>query len=268
MTSEVTVATFNLHAGIDGYGQRFDVIGACRALGAGVLVLQEVFGPLEQPSQAAEVAEELGYDLHELPLARAWRIADELFRPAGAGWEPRRPYPREHRALRVGGSLRRRGRGGGDRPGYDEGTWGIAVLVRADVATVEEVVALELGRLRRDFTVRAALSVHLGNGMTVVGTHMAHSTHGSWLHLRTLKRSLPRRKTPAVLAGDMNFWGPPIELALPGWRRAARGPTWPSWRPRHQLDHLFVTEQVAVLEGGPVALGNSDHLPVRATLSI
>ena len=106
----------------------------------------------------------------------------------------------------------------------------------------------------------------LGSGLRVVGTHLAHSTHGSPLHLRRLYSMLPSPGVPAVLGGDMNFWGPPLEAVLRGWRRSARGKTWPARRPRHQLDHLFVTRPVKVLGGGVVRAGDSDHLPLRAKL--
>ncbi|MHB1988424.1 MAG: endonuclease/exonuclease/phosphatase family protein [Acidimicrobiales bacterium] len=256
----VIVATFNLHAGMDGYGRRFDVIEACRHLSADVLFLQEVFYPADGPSQAQEIGDALGLNCFELRLAQSWRIRSELATATSEAWEPRRPYPRARRALRVGGSLKR---DDPSRHAYDEGMWGLAVLTRESAVSSE---ALELGRLRRDFTSRAALSVRLQSGLVVVGTHMAHFTHGSAIHLRHLGSALPPSDDPAILGGDMNFWGPPIEALLWGWRRAARGKTWPSWRPRHQLDHLFVTRSVRSVAGGPVRAGNSDHLPLRAQL--
>ena len=261
--TRLIVATFNVHAGMDGFGRRYDLIEACRSLGADVLILQEVFAPVGATSQAAEIASALGYEALELPLSRSWRTRDEL--PAGVGdtdlWEPHKPYPRAGRALRVGRYIRA---GDSENAGYEEGTWGLAVLTRGSPVSSRTI---ELGHLRRDFTARAALSVTLASGLQVVGTHMAHSTHGSPLHLRRLYAALPPRDMPAVLGGDMNFWGPPISLALPGWHRAALGKTWPAQRPRHQLDHLFVTPPVKVLSGSVARLGNSDHLPLRAEIS-
>jgi endonuclease/exonuclease/phosphatase family metal-dependent hydrolase len=66
----------------------------------------------------------------------------------------------------------------------------------------------------------------------------------------------------------MNFWGPPLSLALPGWRRAVRARTYPSWRPHSQTDHIFVTRAVEVISGESVAVGRSDHLPLRARLAV
>ncbi len=262
MGARLTLATFNLHAGMDGYGRRFDVVEACSVLEADVLVLEEVFTPAEGAGQASEIAAALGYEAAELRLAPALRLRQPLPVPPGAGWEPKRPYPQVRRALRVGARLdRHRGRLGPYEPGW----WGLAVLTRERPVSVSEI---DLGRLRRDVTRRGALVVELPDGLQVVGIHMAHSTHGSPLQFRRLRALLPDKQAPAVLAGDMNFWGPPIELALPGWRRAAKDKTWPAWRPRHQLDHIFVTPAVARLGGEAVRAGNSDHLPIRASLAL
>lgn len=254
-----TVAAFNLHAGIDGYGRAFDVVEACRKLDTEVLVLVEMFSPHAGPSQAEQVADALGYGGRvERALYPAWRLrAPAPFAPEGS-WEPKRSYPRTQRALRIGG-----GRGQPDGLGYEAGTWGLAVLSKD--APVQHSV-LQLGQLPKDVP-REALVVELASGLTVVGTHMSHFTRGSFLHFLRLRRHLPSSRLPAVLAGDMNFWGPPVSALLPGWRRAAVGPSWPSWRPRHQLDHLFVTRAVRIEGGGVLACGNSDHLPVRSDIS-
>ncbi len=260
--NEVVAATFNVHAGMDGYGRRFNLVAACKKIAADILVLQEVFSPADGPSQAAEVAQALGYHRCELPLARSLRTKEPMAGAPPDEWEPRRPYPSGARALRVGLSRHRYRR---PREGYEEGSWGLAILTREEPVAFEPV---ELGRLRRDFTRRAALVVELPSGLTVVGTHMAHFSHGAPLLYRALRSALPDRTRPGLLAGDMNFWGPPLELALPGWRRAVKAKTWPARRPRHQLDHLFVTSAVRVLEGAALELGDSDHLPLRARLSL
>lgn len=261
----LVVATYNLHAGMDGYGRRYDVVEACRLLGADVLILEEVFAARGGASQADEIGESLGYERIELPMSRAWRTREELPAPDDGSWEPHRPYPRSRRALRVGSYFR-----GAHRvaDGYEEGTWGLAILARRPILASESI---ELGRLKRDYTARSALSVTIEGGLHVVGAHMPHLTHGSPLHYRRLDhalRPLVRRRAPAVLGGDMNYWGPPIELVLRGWNRAVKAKTWPAWKPWHQLDHLFVTSSVTTLGGEACRAGNSDHLPLRVTIEI
>lgn len=257
----LVVASFNIHAGMDGYGRRFDLVEAVKSLEADVVVLQEVFSPLEGPSQGEEIASRLGFECADLPLARARRTRGPLPAPDEHAWEPSRPYARSRRALQVGGCLTRAPK----RPElYEDGSWGLALLTKERPTKWN---AVSFGRLRRDVTSRAAIVAELADGLVVVGTHMAHATHGSLLHLLRLRDALPRRERPAVLAGDMNFWGPPLELLLPGWRRGVKGKTWPAWRPRHQLDHIFLSKAVSSGAGGPVRVGNSDHLPIRAEIA-
>jgi endonuclease/exonuclease/phosphatase family metal-dependent hydrolase len=263
----VSVASFNIHAGTDGWGRPYDLIGACRELDAEVIVLQEVFAPLEGPSQAEAVAADLGFDCVELPLARAWRRRVPLWE--GKGWEPRRPIPRRDKSLRVGGKLS--GAAAGEAASHEEGTWGLAVLSRHEITGSE---AIELGRLRRDFTRRAALVVELdvlgsaeSHAFNVIGMHGSHVTAGSPLQFRRLQGALADHSGPAALVGDMNLWGPPLSLLFPGWKRAVKGRTWPAWRPHSQTDHILVRAGTDIVAGRVVYAGNSDHRAVRAELT-
>ena len=264
---ELTVATFNLHAGIDGWGRPFDVISACAALEADVVLLQETWTPEDGEALAPLVAAAGGYEVHEARLSGAL-----MFEPSSKTsrrWGPSRRDPRA-RPLWVGdaATLRRvRAR----RPSAEAhfGRWGLALLSRLPVGRVETI---ELGQLRRDGPERrAALLGEVkveGSVLTVVGTHLAHFQHGSPLMLARLRRRLPEPTRPALLAGDMNFWGPPVALALPGWRRAVRARTYPSWGAHSQIDHILVTRPVRVLSGGSVRVGGSDHLPLRVRLAL
>ena len=71
----------------------------------------------------------------------------------------------------------------------------------------------------------------------------------------------------AVLLGDLNL---PPQVAIVRARSSAvqapAGPTFPTWKPIAQLDHLFVrgTAELADLRVG--APGPSDHLPLCATV--
>jgi endonuclease/exonuclease/phosphatase family metal-dependent hydrolase len=271
----VVVASYNVHGGVDGWGRPYDVVEACRFLDADVLVLQESWSAEGEVSLARQVAGELGYVATELAFARGWIVGP----PPGkaAGWGP---------ALwdRGGHGLRLARRRGGEQPRRrarvttavrERGTWGIAVLARPPVTASRTI---DFGQLPTDSARRGAIEVEVavtGDGsvvpLHVTGTHMAHLSQGSPRHLAVLRRAV-RDLTPgpAVLAGDMNLWGPPLAAVFPGWSRAVRGRSWPTWssRPLAQADHILVTSAVRVVSGEVLRIGGSDHYPVRASLEI
>jgi endonuclease/exonuclease/phosphatase family metal-dependent hydrolase len=259
----LTVATFNVHMGVDGWGRPFDVVAQCGRLDADLLVLQESWAPDgDGPSTAARVAERWGYQVvAEVALAHA-----RLYAPlptASARWAP---WPnRLRRALRL--DQERTGAGYADRP-FVRGQWGVAVLSRVPTHDVD---VLLLGRLRRDPARRAVIRCRTrlgGREVTVLGTHMSHITQGSHVQYRRLAAALPSPDTAAVLLGDMNLWGPPVNAYMSGWRRAVTGRTWPAHRPHSQLDHVLVTPPITVVDAGIAADSGSDHRPVRVTLSL
>lgn len=266
--SSVVVASYNVHGGVDGFGRPFDVVDACRGLDADVLVLQESWSPDDAPSLARVVGEALGYQVEELAMARGRMWTPPPGTITTASWGPllraHGPY-----GIRLNGRSRPRAARSQPPVGTSHsGTWGIAVLSRLPV---RQASTLSLGRLLRDPAERGAIVVDLdlsGRTLKVVGTHLAHVSNGSVLHLRVLRDLIIDPVTPSVLAGDMNLWGPPLSALLPGWSRVVRGRTWPAWRPLAQLDHILVTAGVEV-DGGAevVAVGGSDHLPVRASLA-
>ena len=83
---QFTVATFNIHAGVDGWGTPFDVVGCCRRLDADVLLLQETWTPDGGQGIVALVATLLGYEAHELRLADALLL--ESVNAARKRWGP------------------------------------------------------------------------------------------------------------------------------------------------------------------------------------
>jgi endonuclease/exonuclease/phosphatase family metal-dependent hydrolase len=219
-------------------------------------------------SLARRVGDALGYQVEELALTRA-RLASPWGSPVtSSSWGPvllqSGPY-----GLRVG--ERRPGRAHGS-PGLariEEGAWGIALLSRR---ALRSTAILDLGQLPRDPARRGAISAEIdvdGRRLRVIGTHLSHLSHGSLVQLRHLRRLIAAPDTPAVLAGDMNMWGPPLSALLPGWSRVVRGRTWPAWRPLAQLDHILVTPGVASAGPGQVVrVPGSDHFPVRAGIRL
>jgi endonuclease/exonuclease/phosphatase family metal-dependent hydrolase len=264
----VVVASFNVHGGVDGLGRAFDVVAACRVLDADVLVLQETWSADRGESLARSVGHALGYRVEELAMARA-----RLLAPPDPGAMPKSWGP----VLRATGPYGLRV--GDPRPGHtppttstvtmEHGTWGMAVLSRLAVRTT---ATIDLGQRWRDPARRGAIVVEVDVGgwpLRVVGTHMSHLSNGSVYQLRHLHRLITDPAVPAVLAGDMNMWGPPLSALLPGWSRVVRGRTWPAWRPVAQLDHILVTRGVRPLGAGEVmSVPGSDHLPVRARLTL
>ncbi|MGH8988853.1 MAG: endonuclease/exonuclease/phosphatase family protein [Acidimicrobiales bacterium] len=264
-----SVATFNAHAGVDGWGRPYDVVAACRLIDADVLVLEENWAPTEGPSLAARVAGALGYEMREHALAGG-RLAGPHPR-ADAHWMRSHDWRGRSHAIFLDS----------ERPFSRQvvcstrfaraapGNWGISVLSRLPITATELV---ELGRLARDRARRAALVVTVGAEapVTVVGTHMSHLTYGAPKQFVQLARAIEGMvgRGPAVLAGDMNLWGPPVGVLLPRWQRTVRAKTWPAWRPHSQVDHVLVRGPLTLLHGEALEAVGSDHRPVRVTLGI
>lgn len=263
---ELSVASFNVHAGVDGWGRPFDVVDACRRLDADVLVLQETWIPSTGPGLADEVAAALGYRVTTVSMAPVVRypVPDR----AGDRWGPRRGW-RAGVGMRIDLGEPRRAR---RRSVSERGAIGLALLERLSLGPSGTVDVLELGRMGSDPARRLALRTTVDGvagspGLVVAGTHLAHIRQGSPFQVGRLRRMLPAADVPAVLMGDMNMWGPPLTLLMPGWSRAVLGRSWPSWQPLLQIDHILVTKPVRVGGAEVVSITGSDHFPVRARLA-
>jgi endonuclease/exonuclease/phosphatase family metal-dependent hydrolase len=129
---------------------------------------------------------------------------------------------------------------------------------------------IELGRAPGDRISRAAqvltLTTPRGAALRVVNTHLTHR-YSSPVQLALLVRRLAGSSLPTVIVGDLNMPRPATVVAA-GYRPVVRGRTFPAGRPLIQLDHLLLRGRIAAA-GAEVAepLG-SDHLPIRAQLSI
>jgi endonuclease/exonuclease/phosphatase family metal-dependent hydrolase len=234
----VTVGSFNIHWGrTRRVFEPFDVVGACRQLDVDVLALQEVWEPDGEPSIAQEVAEALGYDVHEIWTARGVT---------------------EPRVKLVG------------RPGekVGDGHCGEAILTRVPHGAVTEH---RLAGFLFDYTDRAVISTHVeleGINVSVSASHFPHLEHFSPLLRWRLRTVLPQADEPAVLMGDFNMWRWVARFVVPGWSDTVRGATWPALRPVFQIDHLLATPSIRTTDAEVVHTGESDHLPIRARLSL
>lgn len=261
MTTPLTLATYNIHMGTDGWSRPFDLESEVKALDADVIVLQECWRDDGASDGTAEiVASALGYTVvAQADLASAIHYhADPT---ADERWGPR--VGQMAHALHLDKEKLRRRRT--PRPSV-HGSWGIALLSRVPVHSTR---VIDLPPLARDPARRVVLEavVEFGSGrLTVCGTHMSHLTFGSLRHFAQLRHVLPAPDQAAAVMGDMNLWGPPVTLFLPGWRRVHRQPTWPTHRPHSQLDHLLVTRAVDVVSSRVPPRSGSDHRPLVAQL--
>jgi endonuclease/exonuclease/phosphatase family metal-dependent hydrolase len=271
----LTVANFNTHAGVDGWGRPFDLISACRDFDADVIVLEESFtsiepGARDEIGQAEQVAGALGYEEVTCALAEGRRAQPD---PAATekGMPPEGLRGRNALFLDSEHPYSAKVRASTRFVEAERGIWGIAVLTRRHLVR-EDVRTLHLPRLERDRVRRAAIVVDLtadGHPISVVGTHMSHLQVGSHRHYAALKKRLrSEARHDAILLGDMNLWGPPVRVFLPQWHRAVKGKTWPSGNPHSQIDHILVRGALTVRSGEVLPAAGSDHRPVRARLDL
>ncbi len=270
MRRRLRVASFNVHAGIDGFGRPTSAVDAAVAIDADVLFVQEAWRS-GKGDLAAQVAAATGAVAHVYELSAGFLRHGE---DPSTRWQPRgallngrhgivldavRPVPEAHRR-RLSSS-----------PRFEYGEWCMGLVTRLEVLDLE---VLELTHLAKDRARRRLVCATLdadGQALRCFGLHGAHLSHGSLGQYRELVVDLAARldeATPAVLGGDLNCWGFVARRVLRGWRQAVRGPTWPAWRPHSQLDHLFVRGPVDVVDGRVLDVRESDHRPVVATIEL
>lgn len=244
------LATFNLLSGrslVDGAVRADDLRAAALELDADVVGLQEV--DRGQPrsggtDQAALVAEALGAGWHRfVPAVDGTPGADwspsgtddgaETTGPAyGVGLVSRLPV--------LAWRVRRFGPAPVGMPLYVPGSRGLTHVADEPRVAVAAVVEGPVGP------------------MTVVTAHLSFVPGWNAHQLRAIirwSRSLPG---PRVLMGDFNLPGP-LPRLLTGWAQLARVPTYPSWRPRVQFDHVLADEPLAVTSVRSAQLAVSDH---------
>lgn len=301
LVQEISIATFNVHAGVDGWGRPFGLEEALAALDSDIVLLQESWRPAGGESAAARAGRRMGAAVvAELPLAYGHLLGPSEGAPDSWGPPPLperrtralwlRPSPdlRLHLSGRISevpvasvpvnsqkaprisrrGSLARILPPSALQRRPQAGSWGLAIVSRLPLSGWR---IIDLGRLPKDPVRRAALGCTIRRGdlrLEVVATHLSHLTHGSLRQASLLRAGLGSVDTPAVLGGDMNAWGPVVLRMFPGWRRLVRGRTWPAWRPHSQLDHLLGTPMVGTSDTAVLGDAGSDHRPVRARLSL
>lgn len=229
---QLTFATYNIHkaVGLDGRRDPERVIAVLRELHADVIALQEVDRRLGERESVLPKAL-----LDETP----WRAAPVARRSRSLGWH------------------------------------GNALLVRKDI-DIELARPVDLPTLEPRGAVRADLIVD-GRHVRVIGMHLDLSGLRRRDQIRAVLRHCKRCDTacPTVLMGDFNQWGRgtgAVREFARGWHPLATGNSFPSRRPLAPLDRIVHspewTCQQAAVHHSALAVLASDHLPVRATLSL
>ena len=249
----VRFATFNIASGRSSVDNRVDLrrlTDAIAALDADVLSLQEV----DRNQQRSH-----GADLTAL-AAEAAGAEHHVFAPALNG-TPGSRWVRPD-----------------DRP-WDGAAYGCALISRFPLRRVRIVhipappLALPLWIpgpglvvVREEPRVVIIADVDIaGRPVTVVATHLPVVPGWKGWHLRRLVRTLAARADPLLLLGDLNLRGA-TPARITGYSALASAPTFPSSRPRFQLDHVLLRGPLS--EFGSVkatftpVLPVSDHRPL------
>lgn len=220
-------ATFNILHGLavaSGAVRESDLRAAAAALDADVLGLQEVDRGQPRSHKADQAA--VAADALAAPW---WRFAPALTGTPGR-WSHADP-----RTDPVG-------------PAY-----GVALVSRLDVLhwavrgfpaaplSLPLYVAGRRGLTRIPDQPRVALAaivVGPDGPFTVATAHLSFVPGWNARQLRAIARWLATMPPPRFLCGDLNLPGR-MPGALTGWADLARTPTYPSWRPRVQWDHVL-----------------------------
>lgn len=228
----LSLASVNLHCGLDRHGVPFSVEQAVAALDTDVILIQENWRVHGRESHAASAAAACGYSsFTELALVPDTPLA----------------------ALEV---VR------GTAPD-ETGAWGLAVMSRVPWLRRSTVA---IGSAPGDVVgERSALVIEFP-GLRIVNVHLTHRLLHGPAQLRRLLAALRPASVPTVITGDLNMCRPTVYLAA-GFRPAVRGRTFPAHFPVAQLDHLLTGPGVTVAETAVGPHVGSDHLPVRATIS-
>ena len=252
--------TYNVHAGVDGYGRANQVIDSAVALTPDILFAQEVWRG-ENVDQYSELQDRLSLNGIFVELGVGERVTGEK---GGRGWQSPWAlivgedglYFDERRELTSHQLARRQ-----NALGRESGTWGVALLT---TLKIQSLAVEALPQLRRDKVKRELLIARLlderGREFYAVGLHGSHLTHGSLLQYRHIARRLDvlSSQLPVILGGDFNCWRPLLRVVLRGWRTGVRAKTWPAWRAHSQIDHLLVRGPWSITNAHSVN-GPSDH---------
>ena len=229
---QLTFASYNIHkaVGLDGRRDPDRIIAVLRELHADVIALQEADRRFGERESVLSKAL-----LDDTP----WRAAPVAKRPRSLGWH------------------------------------GNALLIRRDIE-IAAAEPVDLPMLEPRGAVRADLRVE-GRVLRVLGMHLDLSGLRRRDQIRAILGHCERceQPCPTVLMGDFNQWGRgtgAVREFARGWHALATGNSFPSRRPLAPLDRIFHSPEWSCDQFGvhhsALAVAASDHLPVKATLSL
>ncbi len=105
-----------------------------------------------------------------------------------------------------------------------------------------------------------------GGPLTVVTTHLSFLPWSSGRQLRRLVRGLASTPRPLLLVGDLNM-APPRARRITGMTPLATHLTFPSDRPRRQIDHVLSGGPLRAVASRAEQLPVSDHRPLVVDLA-
>jgi endonuclease/exonuclease/phosphatase family metal-dependent hydrolase len=268
-----SVANFNIHAGIDGWGRRFDAVGVCEAIDTDVLVIEEDWiADGTDESIAREVAARKGYEIITAPLGRGRRrMPPPDASHVSKRWAPPR-LSRHPRPIRLDAgvqALRSRSTSSERAIPATSGVWATTLLTRLPLLE-KRLVPLPVLNAdpARHHAIVATLDLGGGDHVSVIGVHLGHLTHGSTRQMKVLHELSTTMSGLVLLIGDLNCWGPPLRVFLRGMHDSVSGPTWPSWRPHSRIDHILTNDRSRLRSSRVLDASGSDHLPITATFAM
>lgn len=256
------LATFNLMSGrslSDGLISPALVEQAADVLDADVLAVQEADRYQERSGlqdQAAAMAAAMG--------ATAWRFEEAVLGVPGVpGWAPgRHTVAEDDRSAGYGVALLSR---------IPVDSWHVLRLAPGR-GWLPIVIPSRPPRLlwMRDEPRVVLAAVLTQPRMTVGCTHLSFMPLRAARHLIQVRRWLSELPAPRVLMGDLNLPGGVVRTLMPGWKPLIEASTFPSPRPRIQLDHVLAhgLSPDAMVAGRVTRMPISDHCAVTADLNM
>ena len=106
-------------------------------------------------------------------------------------------------------------------------------------------------------------------GVSVLATHLSRDAEARARQIETLARAAADAPPPVLLVGDLNAEIPALgPLVDAGLRPCGPAPTLPARRPRRQIDHVLVSDDVKVTSFSTLSSDASDHRPLVADIEL